>query len=266
MARKQKEVTDLVSAPAQPAALAKMEDWELELADAARAARANEQAGVTRIVHKNNQILIDGKPVKDNKLRLIIIAYSFSKAYYEDTYTPGKVATPVCYAFASPLEGEKVMKPHEAAPHKQCGQCVGCEHNRFGTALQGRGKRCKDERRVLCIVEASDPDSIKKSEVRMLSVPPSSLKNWGAYLDAIKDLSPSGSPSTVVTELSTEAREAAYALTFKPIARLNADQGRAVIARGKAESDKLYQAWPEITPDAEEAAPARSEKARKKVR
>lgn len=265
MARKTKEVTDL--AVQAPKALAPMEPWELELAEQAKQARANEQAGLPRIVHKNNQILIDGKPVKDNTLRLIILGYNFSKAYYEGRYVPGKTSTPVCYAFASPLEGEKSMRPHEQAPHKQCEQCVGCEHNRFGTAELGRGKRCKDERRVLCVVETNDAASIKKSEVRLLSVPPNSLKNWGAYLDAIKDLSPSGSPSAVVTEISTEAREAAYVLTFKPIARLTGEQGMAVMARGKAENDKLYQAWPEISSEEpQEAAPARSAKTRAKAR
>lgn len=265
MARKTKQVDTQAIVPAQQAgALAPMEPWEIELAEKAKAAVANETVGLQRIEHKNNQLIIDGKPVQGNKLRLIILAYNFAKSYFDKAYTPGQADTPACYAFARPEAGDKGMAPMPQSREKQSEQCDGCPHNRFGTALQGSGKRCSDTRRVLCVIESNDPDSIKHAEVRQLSVPAGSLKNWANYLHAITDLSATGSPSAVVTELSTEAGEAAYRLTFKPVAKLSREQAMAVIAKGKSEEAKLYQPWPEIAKEA--AAAPRSAKAKAKIR
>lgn len=259
MPKKKVETTAIVPAE-QHGALAPMEPWELELAEKAKAARANEQTGVPRIEHNAQGFVIDGKRAPN--LRLIILGYAFSKSYFEGAYVRGQSDTPSCYAFAPPEVGEKRMSPHEASRDKQHDQCTGCPHNRFGTALQGKGKRCNDTRRVLCIVETKDPDSIKTTEVRMLSVPKGSLRNWGNYMDAIKDLSATGSPSAVVTEAGVEPLDGgAYALTFKPIAKLTREQALPVMARFKAEESKLYQPWPEIQKD-EEAKPAAKRSAR----
>jgi hypothetical protein len=266
MARKTKTVaTQSLAVVEKQTALAPMEPWEIELAEKATAARANESSGTLRIEHKSATLYIDGNKVKENKLKIIVLAYNFSKSYFSEAYD-GSGGTPDCYAYGTAQEGEATMVPHEKSRDKQHDQCKGCPHNRFGTALQGNGKRCNDTRKLLCIVEVNDPESIKKSEVRMLSVPKGSLKNWGAYLDSIKDLSVTGSPSAVVTELSADPSEKAYVLTFKPIAKLSRDQAMAVIARGQQEEPKLFQPWPEIQKDEPTPAPARSRKANAKLK
>lgn len=242
MASKKKEVA--LAKQSTSAALAKpMEDWEIELAGQAKDEASKETLGMQRISHKNGILKIDGQPVKDNKLRCAIVDYSFSKAFYPGAYDPNVAATPTCYAFG---REEKGMVPHEQAPKKECADCASCEWNRFGTAERGRGKRCKDERRVMVIVEAQDPDSIAAAETRQINIPPGSLKNWGAYLNVIKEVTPSGNVRAVLTEISTEPSGGAYALTFKPVDRLAKEFVMAILAKKPGVEAALFAPYPNI--------------------
>lgn len=53
-------------------------------------------------------------------------------------------------------------------------QCQACQWNKFGSALRGRGKLCKESRRLLIW-------SPKTGVPGVLSVPPSSIANWRQY-------------------------------------------------------------------------------------
>lgn len=248
----------------KPQGLAKMEDWEKDLADEAKAEQAKETLGTPRISHKGSQIKIEGKAVEGNRLPLVVLDYCHSRAYYEGEFDPdAKVGqTPVCYAFGT---DDSALKPHEAAPDKQAESCKGCPHDAFGSAEKGRGKRCKDERRVMCFVGIDDADSIAKGEMRQFSIPPGSLKNWGNYLNVIKEVSPSGNVRTVLTEMSTEPGEkGAYRLTFKATERLDREFVQALMARRQDAQGKMYAPYPVITE--EEPAPKRSEKSKSKTR
>lgn len=233
-----------------------MEDWEQELALLAKDEVSKETLGTPRISHQGGIIKIDGKSVDGNKLRVAVIDYAFSKTYYEGAFDPSTPQTPVCYAFG---REEKGMVPHDQAPKKQHADCAGCEWNRFGTAERGRGKRCKDERRVMCIVEVDDEESIAGAEVRQFNIPPGSLKNWGTYLNTIKEVTPSGNVRAVLTEVSTEPSGGAHALTFKPIAKLVKEQVMAIMHKKGAVEANLFAPYPNIEQE-EKPAPRKGSK------
>jgi len=224
-------------------ALAPMEPWEMELAQQAKDEVAKEATGMPRVTHKSGVLRIDGKEVTDNKLKCVIVDYVFSKAYYEEEYDPEMTQTPVCYAFG---REEKGMAPHANAPKKQHEICTGCPHNVFGTAEKGRGKRCKDERRLGIVVEVNDPASIQQAEVRAISVPPGSLKNWSAYLRKIPEITPTGNVRALLTEISARPAENAYVLTFKPIDKLAKTMVQQIVHRREAVSTMLVQPYPAI--------------------
>jgi hypothetical protein len=249
-----------------PGALAKMEDWEITLAEKTKNEVATEVLGVPRITHKGGLLKIDGNKVEGNKLNIVIVAYGLSKTFYEGEYDPNAEGqTPDCYAFGSAEPGaEGKMTPHEQAPNKVCDSCAACAHNRFGTAKKGNGKRCSDKRRVLCIVEVKDEDSIQKAQVRQFEIPPGSLRNWGNYLKGLKEVTASGNVRTVVTEFSAEPGEkGAHVLTFKPVGRLSKDLALAALAKGQEVETDLFAPFPTIQ---KTEAPKRSAKASAKVR
>ncbi len=243
----------------------KMEDWEIELAESAKTEVASEVLGTPRITHKGGVLKVEGNKVDGNKLPIVIVAYGLSKTFYAEEYDPNAEGqTPACYAFAAP-GGEDSMAPHAAAPDKQAEACAACEHNRFGTAVKGNGKRCSDKRRVLCISEVKDEESIQKTAVRQFEVPPGSLRSWANYLKSLKEVVASGNVRTVVTELSAEPGEkGAHVLTFKPIGKLPRDMALAAVAKGKQVEQDLFLPFPSIQKS--EERPQRSEKAKAKVR
>ena len=226
--------------------------FQQELMDEASQDRAKETLGVPRVTHKGGVLMVDGVKVKDNKIQVGIIDYAFVKSYYDGEYDPNVMQTPVCYAMG---KDEGVLKPHANAPDKQSTECSACDHNKFGTALKGRGKRCKDERRIMIIAEAGDPTSIQKAEVRQISVPPGSLKGWGNYLNSLRDVTPSGNIRSVLTEISTQpGKVGAHELTFKAVGVLPDEAVGAILQRRQGVEGQLLAPFPNIEAE-EKAAP-----------
>jgi hypothetical protein len=256
---------------AKAGAIKKLEPWEEELKAKAAMARSKEVVGVPRITHKNGILKLDGKKVDGNKITLLIVDYIFTKSYFETGYKDGESSTPVCYAYADKLAGDKGMKPHAAVLEKdrQSESCDNCEHNAFGTALQGRGKRCRDDRKLLCLVQSRDadrdPEAVRTCEMRTTNVPPSSLKSWAGLLAGIEEVSPTGAIQSVAVELTTEAQDQAYTLEWTIKDRLDGETVQALLARAEVSQSLLFAPWPKLekkeeTPEAKERSARRSKK------
>lgn len=56
--------------------------------------------------------------------------------------------------------------------------CQKCQWNEFGSADRGAGKACKEMRRLLIFIP-------EQAQIGVLSVPPSSLKAWGNYINSL---------------------------------------------------------------------------------
>ena len=85
------------------------------------------------------------------------------------------------------------MKPHEKAPDSQSDNCGGCPHAEFGSANQGKGKACTNRRRIAMIPAGTfdkdgdfeaveDLSHFENAEAAYLSLPPTSLKNFGKFV------------------------------------------------------------------------------------
>lgn len=180
-----------VKAPAKPAAKAPAKKasstaltlWEEEMATAAVAqgATENDTSGFKSISTRSGILSIDDNAVDDNELRVIILASTHENQFYEGDFDPNTPATPVCYAFG---DDDSTMAPHADAPDKQNSQCEGCEHNEWGSAEKGKGKACKNVRRLVCITEDAleSVEALMEAEARMLKLPVMSVKNWTTYM------------------------------------------------------------------------------------
>jgi hypothetical protein len=239
-----------------------MEPWEERMLDQAKEDRANETSGIPRINHKNGKLTIDGKAVKDNKLPHVIADFVFLKEFYTEAYDPDVKATPVCYAMG---RDDKNMVPHEAAPDKQAERCTGCPHNAFGTAEKGKGKRCKDVRRVLAAVAAPDSD-LGTGEFRTYTIPPGSLKAWGQYLSKIPDIEPRyKNVRAVLTEMAPQDEEAGYSLTFRALERISREQVAQLQKRAAEMEPMLFAPYPVLSDEEKPKQAKRSAKASRKL-
>ena len=249
--------------------LTKLEPWEQELANEATNEASKETLGVPRITHKGGILKYNEKKVPNNEILVATIDYAHTKAYYEDEFEEGKPQTPVCYASG---KDEATLVPHVQAPKKQSDTCSTCPHNQFGTALKGRGKRCKDERRLMVVAPTNNEvETLQKVDVAQISVPPDSLKFFAKYLksDALNELTPLGIRG-VITKIKPEPSESGgHNITFEAMEALPKKAVQALIARRPSVQDALLGPYPVIKSDDEpeqtEAEKAKAAKLRKKV-
>lgn len=229
-----------------------------EMAAEAKEGVATFATGSPRISFKAGRITIDKEPVKDNKLPIAVIDTVLAKAYYDKPYDEDSPSTPVCYAFHPTDPNEFV--PHKAAPQPQAEKCATCEHNKFGTALIGKGKACKDIVRVMGVVPSED--DFTGAEARSFDITGNSLKTWNDYIAQLKMIE--RSPRTVVTEVSTEPFKAAFRQTFAHHDDLTQEQFVALRSRREAAKEQMMQPYPAMDEEGEESAPkAKPNKKRK---
>jgi hypothetical protein len=238
-------------------AKAELAPWELELMSEARDERSKETLGIPRITHKGGVLKVDEKPVEGNKVKLAIIDFTLAKEYYADSYEEGVAQTPACYAFG---KDESTMTPHAAAPEKQADKCAGCKWNAFGTAEKGRGKACKDTRRLL-VLHASgveNPEAMAQMEKRQISIPPASLKNWSHYLSSLGDLTRTGNVREGIVEVSTgpNPKGGGHVLTFAFAGPVPSAGLQKIMELKRSSEGALTQPFPALEKQ-EPKAPAR---------
>ncbi len=163
-------------------------DWKQGLARMASEDSAREVAvGGTTISIKDKQFSFRGQAL-DDPLRVVILDYAFINAFYDAIYDPEHPTAPACFAVAK-IEAE--LAPHEQAPKPQCETvCKDCPHDEFGTDQRGKGKACKNTRKLAVLVltgDELDAKTVEAAEVAYINVPPASLKNFRGYVKKLTD-------------------------------------------------------------------------------
>lgn len=178
--------------------------WEAEMAAAAKKQSAVEKPmGMFKQVAVNGGVMIiDEKPVPNNELRCVVLAATHENQYYDKPYNSATPSVPACFAFGDQTlddpEAEMVPDPGsddmQGYPlddnnelDKSSGEkpkCSECWANRMGTADVGKGKACKNIRRMILTTEDAleSPEVMKNAEARMFKVPVMSVKNWVKFV------------------------------------------------------------------------------------
>lgn len=133
---------------------------------------------------KSGQLLIDKTAVPGAKTQLIVLAVLAERAMHKNAYNPSVRQSPDCYAYAElDEEGEQTeMMPHSESRDPQNKQCHDCQWNKFRTALQGKGKRCRESLRIAVLPAGKD---MKKSDVWHARIPITSVPKFKELSDTI---------------------------------------------------------------------------------
>jgi hypothetical protein len=247
------------------AAPTSMIKWEEEMAKRANvAAAATAAASGTFIGLKGGIISVDKNPVPRNELEAVVLSHCFENALYAGKYDPENPQPPICFAFgvATPdmafddvanLQG--TMVPHETSAEPQGhmkredagkpgGSCATCWANQWASADEGRGKACKNVRRLGLI--AGDDESLKTSEsiaaekVYYLKTPVTSSKNWDGYVkDVAKTLK--RPPLGVVTKIGIQRDDKyQFLVVFDTVKKIETTaQFEAIIKKADAVTEEI---------------------------
>lgn len=162
--------------------------WDAEMAAAAaRQAKAEKPVGgMKSISTRGGMMSIDKQPIKGNELRCVILGSVLTNEYFTDAFDPDTPQAPACYAFGDHTleDPEPSMAPHAEAEDKQSDRCSSCHMNEYGSADKGRGKACKNVRRLALVTEDAleSADAMMEAEMRTLKVPVMSVQHWSQYV------------------------------------------------------------------------------------
>lgn len=175
--------------------------WDEELAKQAEvAARMEANNGGGQFFSTKGGILSwQDAPLPNNQMAVVILDFVLENVYYEGRYDPDVPQSPVCFAFG---RDEKTIAPHKIvveAGNQQCGAaglCAGCKMNEFGTAEVGKGKACRNTRRLGMIPAGTfnaagkfelieDEEHFASTAVGFMKLPVTSVKGYASFVKQV---------------------------------------------------------------------------------
>jgi hypothetical protein len=179
----------MAKAQSQTQALAR---WDAELARQAEAAAKQEAntGGGQFFSLRGGTLKLNDAPLPNSEMAVVVVDAVLENVFYSQEFDPESPTSPDCYAFG---RDEATLAPHEAVEQKQSELCADCPQNRWGSSDKGRGKACRNRRRLACVAagtldartgafEAYDAEALKAGQLAYLALPPTSLNSWGAYV------------------------------------------------------------------------------------
>lgn len=175
-------------------------NWEEELArqaDVAAGMEAHTGGGQFFSV-RGGMLQFDGAPLPGNQACVVIVDSVFENVFYEGAYDPDSPQAPTCFAFGRDEEemapSEVVDKTPEFKP--QSDRCRGCPQNEFGTARVGKGKACRNTRRLALIPAGSydskgnltifdDEEHFRKTPLAFMKLPVTSVKGYATFVKQV---------------------------------------------------------------------------------
>lgn len=246
---------------ATPTTGKQMQNWDAELAKMAEISAGIEASvglGGNYIKTRGGQLEYNGGIIPDNKMNVIVLDHVLENAFYADRFDPDNPQPPSCFAIG---RDAKTMEPHENSSDKQSNACEGCPMNEFGSADTGRGKACKNTRRLMLLPEDA-LDDIENAEVAFIKVPVTSVKAWAGYVRQLADTMKKPTLA-VITQISlVPDPKHQFHMNFKLMGTI--DDGEsigALIAKRQAGEQQLTAPYAPLDEDAPAPRAARGKPA-----
>ena len=181
-----------------------MVSWSEELAKRAQVAASIEEnvgSGGAFISLKGGRMTFNGAEVPGNKMNVVVLDHILEYTYYADGYDADNPQPPDAYALG---RDENTLRWHENSIPEYAGElCKDSDINQWGSADKGKGKACKNQRRLALITEdeATDVEAIEEATPAFLRIPVMSVKGWAGYVRQLEKTL-QRPPLGVVTEIS----------------------------------------------------------------
>lgn len=213
-------------------------NWDEELAKQAREVAAAERPSVSNISARAGVLSYQGTPIPGNKLPVIVVATAYENQYFPSSFDPNKTEAPTCFALS--IDGLD-MVPHENSREKQADSCAECPMFKWGSDPKGgKGKACKSKRRLVLIPANALEDGVEKAEMAQLTLPVTSVKNWGNYVNRLA-ATVKRPPWAVITEVKTQPHvKNQFEIVFEPVSAVDSEHlGALSVLREAADNIAL---------------------------
>lgn len=152
------------------------------LAEAAKQQSEAEQSTIPFISLRGKKFTI-GEDKLGTQLRVVILADVFDHSWYDRPYDPSsdEVFPPACFAIGDDINS---MSSHVDSPVPQSDVCSTCPKNEFGSALQGKGKACRNGRRIL-VASVAEDNSVNFGDLAIINMSPTALRGFSKYVKSI---------------------------------------------------------------------------------
>lgn len=223
-------------------------NYDEMLAAMAKKATAIEKPTTSTVGTKAGILTLNGEAVPGNKLSVIVLASTHANLYYEGEYDEKNPTNPVCWAYSE--DGEN-MVPHAKASKPQHTDCASCPWNAWESDPKGgRGKACKNTRRLALIPADTQVEDLQTVEVATLQLPVTSVKMWAQYVNKISALF-ARPPLGVYTTIGSEPnRKTTFNLTFTNGPLVDVSLIMPLVTKADNVQDQLervYEPNPELT-------------------
>lgn len=245
--------------------------WDEELAKQAAIAAGMEESTASGQFFglKAGVLTWADAPIPNNEMAVVILDSVLENVYYEGEYDPDVPQSPMCFAFG---RDDKTMAPHKnvvEAGNQQCGAsglCNGCEMNEFGSAEKGRGKACRNTRRLAMIpagnfnkggefVMIKEAEHFESTPIGFMKLPVTSVKGYAAFVKQVAGAL-RRPPHGIVTRIKViPDAKSQFKVLFEPLDNIPNNLMGAVMERNK-EAQAVIE-FPYTPNDEESPAPAK---------
>jgi hypothetical protein len=178
---KAKNMTNTEIAETKSTELMLSQEMTTLLAEHAEGSASNEKASTPFISIRGKKFTLEDTKL-GTSMQCVVLATAYDNSFYDRPYDPDTITPPACFSLS--VSGDD-MVPHPSSPVPQNDTCKGCPQNEYGTALQGKGKACKNNRRLLLAAADTKDNYVGLDELAIVKLPPTSLKSWASYAKGI---------------------------------------------------------------------------------
>jgi len=164
-------------------AVALPENWEEQMALDAKEEYQEESkvsgGSIVTLSTKDKRFSL-GDDDLGSEIDVVVADSAFEHAYYDRPYDEDNPSPPACFAIG---KVEKDLVPHPDSPKPQHDNCKDCPWNEFESAAVGKGKACKNKRRLALF--AHGDDGLSTEQMVILPIAPTGLKNYAIYAKGV---------------------------------------------------------------------------------
>jgi len=222
--------------------------YDEQLAAAAEAAaKMAVAAGGSFFSIRGGRLTFDGNPIPNNEMAVVVVDGILENCFYPGAFDPDNPSGPECYAFG---RDEKTMAPHKEVVGPVASACVGCPNNEFGSSEKGRGKACKNRRRLALLsagvfsrdgtFEPIPAEDLVAGDVAYFNVPPTSIRRYDGYVRSIAAAPMKRPPFAVYTRIKVSPdSKTQVKVEFEPLGKVPDGAIQKLIERNKTESELI---------------------------